>query len=150
YDGSGSRTGAAQAIALDGAGNVFVTGESAPSTGGFQHFTTVAYDATTGMQLWVATDDNGGVVHAIAFDSAGGTVYVTGEGVGLGSDYVTVAYDPPTGVQLWEARYHGPNSSRSETARAIAVDGQGGVYVTGSSANAAFGSSDYATVAYDA
>lgn len=150
YHGPGTASARAFAIAVDCAGNVYVTGSSDGGASGFD-YATVAYDSS-GNQLWVARYNGPGNsadnARAIAVDSAG-NVYVTGESArGASADYVdyaTVAYDS-SGNQLWVARYTGPVSS-IHYARAIAVDGMSNVYVTGESTGAS--TVDYATVAYD-
>lgn len=83
---------------------------------------------------------------AIAIDDSG-NVYVTGRsyGSGTGDDYTTIKYDS-LGNELWIRRYNGPADS-SDWAHAMAVDGSGNVYVTGSSLgiNTFF---DYVTIKY--
>jgi outer membrane protein assembly factor BamB len=157
YNGpAGNGDDYAYAIAVDGFGHVFVTGQSfgGPTSG--YDYATVAYDATSGQQLWAARYDgpiNGDdIAHAVAVDGLG-NVYVTGQSAGgvdpfVSLDYATVAYDP-SGGQLWAARYRGSSAIGDNIAYAIAVDGVGGVYVTGQSATRRSGL-DYATVAYDA
>jgi hypothetical protein len=142
---AGSSDGA-QAIALDAAGNLYVTGTS-QGVGTGLDYATVAYDCR-GNELWEARYNGPGigddVASGIAIDSNTGNVYVTGrsQGVGTGADYATVAYDP-SGNQLWEARYNGP-ANRDDIALAIAVDASSGnVYVTGQSQGLS------TTVAYD-
>jgi len=100
---------------------------------------------------WVARYD--GVVggsdsaRAIAIDSSG-NLCVTGRSKGSGGDYdyVTVKYDPDK-TKLWVARYDGPANSY-DSVRAIAIDSDDSVYVTGYSEGAG-GGYDYATVKYD-
>jgi DNA-binding beta-propeller fold protein YncE len=76
---------------------------------------TVAYDAATGTELWVAIYD--GPVHGV--DSGGdleaspdGTVlYVSGTSDQITSpDFITVAYDTATGAQVWVGTYDGPTN----------------------------------------
>ena len=148
YDGPGHTDDWATAIALsaDGA-TVFVTGYSAAD------FATVAYDATTGIRRWVARFDGSGndYAQAIAVSPDGGGLFVAGfstDAVGA-FDYTTVAYDAETGAQRWVARYEGPGDSYDD-AHALGVSPDGlTVFVTGGSIGA-FGTFDYATVAYEA
>jgi WD40 repeat protein len=139
---------------------IFVTGGSAaPST--FWDYTTVAYDAATGAQLWVRRYTFGqglsstDIASSVALSPSGSTVFVTGESqhmqLGSGYDYVTVAYNAATGAQLWVKRYYGPGDA-NDHAQLVEVSPTGAtVYVTGTSEQ---GSSpypgSYTTVAYNA
>lgn len=111
----------ARAIAVDPSGNVYVTGDVA----------TIKYD-NTGLQQWAATFPDGGEARDLARDDAG-NVYVTGQSftAAAARDYVTVKYDP-NGILQWEQRYNGTGNWDDE-AVALARDGEGNVYVTGSS-----------------
>src|SRR5262245_10639068 len=83
---------------------------------------------------------------AVAVDVSG-TVFVTGSSAGSGgdSDYATIAYSG-AGVPLWTNRYNGPGNY-DDRAIAIALDGSGDVFVTGSSFGSGSGS-DYVTIKY--
>lgn len=62
-----------------------------------------------------------------------GNVIVGGYSAGVGSsqDFLTIKYSP-NGEGLWTNRYNGPGNG-SDQIKAVAVDGSGGVYVTGDS-----------------
>lgn len=85
-------------------------------------------------------------VRAVAVDNQG-NAYVTGDSTGLGSylDFVTIKYDT-YGNQKWARPYNGSGNG-DDNARAIAVDTQGNVYVSGHSAG--ISSRDYLTIKYD-
>ncbi len=138
----------AQAVAVDGSGNVYVTGSSEGS-GTYSDYATVKYNAS-GVEQWVAryngpgnSDDRAA---ALAVDATG-NVYVTGfsEGSGTSQDYITVKYNA-SGIEQWVARYNGPGNSHDRAAT-VAVDATGNVYVTGASVGTGY---DYATVKYNA
>ena len=135
---------------------VYVTGQShAAGNASNSDYATVAYDATTGAQLWAqryngpGNDIDGGT--SVAVSHAGGTVYVTGESFGGTAswyDYATVAYDAGTGAQLWVKRYTGPGSA-TDQANSVAVSPtENKVFVTGYGAGATTGD-DYITIGYN-
>ncbi|WP_157987752.1 S8 family serine peptidase [Jiangella endophytica] len=156
YNGPGDDFDNARAVGVspDG-GTVLVTGQVQLRTGATSHtdYGTVAYDAATGLQRWVALYDG----PATGFDSAndlavsprGDVVFVTGHSPGAtsGWDHATVAYSVPTGEQVWAARYDGP-AGGSDDAVALAVSPDGDrLFVTGTTRGDR-GLPDYATAAY--
>ncbi|MEA2521037.1 MAG: hypothetical protein QOI81_683, partial [Actinomycetota bacterium] len=118
-------------------------------------YATVAYDDSTGTELWVkrynGTGNADDIAWALGVSPDGSEVFVTGQSSGSGSetDYATVAYDAVTGTEVWVRRYNGPGNY-IDTAHALGVSPDGSeVFVTGASAGSS-GAADYATVAYDA
>jgi uncharacterized delta-60 repeat protein len=150
YNGPGNLFDEATAIAVDESGNVFVTGDSWGS-GGNLDYATIKYDSS-GQQQWVARYNGPGdfadVPAAIALDNSG-NVYVTGYSWGSGNDfdYATIKYNF-SGEEQWVARYNGPGNN-DDSARGIAVDSSGNVYVTGWSAAGPSTGFDYATIKYN-
>jgi len=136
YNGPANSEDQATAVALDGSGNVVVTGYSYNGTN--EVFYTAKYAAAEGALLWEKTSP--GRASAIAVDG-GGNVVVTGfVYAGRATDYYTVKYAAANGALLWEKRYNFPDGEgRSEDyATAVAVDGSGNAVVTGSSVGDAY------------
>jgi uncharacterized delta-60 repeat protein len=148
YNGPGNTYDGARALAIDNAGNVYVTGDSWGS-GTSGDYATIKYDPN-GNQLWLVRYNGeanmADTAWALKVDNSG-NVYVTGQSPGNGTsdDYVTIKYDS-AGNQLWLARYNG-DANGGDSAIAIVVDNSGSVYVTGESAGSG-SASDYVTIKY--
>src|SRR6266446_6204285 len=103
YDGPGNDFDQATAVAVDGGGNVFVTGFSYGS-GSSYDYATIKYSGAGG-PLWTNRYNGPGndfdQANAVAVDG-GGNVFVTGFSYGSGSsyDYATIKYSG-AGVPLW-------------------------------------------------
>ncbi|MGW4793215.1 S8 family serine peptidase [Nonomuraea sp. NPDC004297] len=115
---------------------------------------TVAYDVTTGKELWADQYDGPGHQSDTPHDMtlAQGRIYVTGNttGEGTGSDYTTLAYDAATGQRSWVQRFDG-QAKNEDYAWAVRVTPDGGkVVVAGQSADDQEKGPDYVTIAYDA
>ena len=154
YNGAANGVDYANALAVSPDGStLYVTGASEGSASQLD-YATVAYDAATGVRVWVRRYNGpaGGSDQAekVLVSPDGARVFVTGisEGSGTAFDYLTVAYDAVTGAKVWLRRYDGPGNG-DDIANALAVSPDGAaVYVTGRSVGSK--TSDYATVAYDA
>jgi len=147
YNGPGNVSDEATALAVDGSGNLYVTGGSQSNTG--VDYTTIKY-SPAGDTLWVRRYSGPGIGYDVALALAvddSGNLYVTGRSVGSGTfeDYATIKYSP-AGDTLWVRRYSGPGNN-TDLARALAVDGSGNLYVTGWSVGSGTGD-DYATIKY--
>jgi hypothetical protein len=144
YNGPANKDDSPTALAVDGSGNVVVTGSSDNGTN--TDFYTAKYATANGALLWekryngpANTNDS---ASAVAVDG-GGNVFVTGSSDnGTNSDFYTAEYAAADGALLWEKRYNGPANSY-DNARAVAVDGSGNVIVTGRSGHAFGGLGGY-------
>jgi alpha-tubulin suppressor-like RCC1 family protein/subtilisin family serine protease len=124
--------------ALDGSGNVYVTGVLKNGAG--NDFITVKYDRL-GRELWSASYDAGGNEAGVGVALDGiGNVYVTGSGAG---NMQTLKYGP-AGNLLWVRSY---DSGKLEYAQHVAVDASGNVYVAGLAASGSL--TDSLLVKYD-
>ena len=134
YNGTGNSHDYAWSVAVDGAGNVAVTGQSIGSGSNYDYYT-AKYAAADGALLWERSyngpDNSSDAANSVVVDSAGNVV-VTGSSRGASSndDYYTAKYAAADGALLWEARYVGPGLG-SEVANSVAVDAAGNVVVTG-------------------
>jgi hypothetical protein len=149
FNGLANSSDRGRDIAVDGSGNVYVTGWSWGGTD--EDYVTIKY-YFDGDTAWVRKYNGLGnkddEACAIAIDNSS-NVYVTGGSWGTGTymawDYATIKYYP-NGDTAWVRRYNGPGNS-GDWASAIALDPSGNVYVTGGSTGT--GSRvDYATIKY--
>jgi len=152
YNGPGNGSDVAVAVAIDGTGNVYVTGRSL-GRGTSVDYATIKY-SPAGDTLWVRRFDGLGngddAASALAVDDSG-NVYVTGSSFGLGtfSDFATIKYTP-NGDILWVKRYNGQGNG-IDGASALAVDDSGNVFVTGTtdySCDFPRCAGDYTTIKY--
>lgn len=129
------------ALAVDKAGNVYVTGSSGYGEDDF--WVTVKYDSA-GTQLWDKGLFTGIVGRAIAVDTDC-NCYVAG----IGSSYTfsAVKYDHD-GNQVWLKSYYLQPEAYPAEAVALTLDTKGNVYATGYSVNGITGGSNYTTIKY--
>lgn len=139
----------AVAIAVDAAGNIFVTGNSDGSVGN-PDYLTIKYNPS-GVQLWEqrynGSMNNADYAKSIAVDGYG-NVYITGNcyNTGTGHDYVTVKYNTE-GVQQWLKVFDGALHSL-DYGIDLTVGACNNVYVTGRSYNGSTASYDIVTIKY--
>ena len=143
---------AAADLALDEAGNVYVTGFSTGQGAAGRDYATIKY-SPSGDSLWVSRLDLFGnlaeLPRALAVDKSG-NVYVCGDeftgSTASSYDFTLVKY-APNGDTLWVRFYNGP-ANKDDQAYAIALDDDGNIYVTGRSNGGTYPNIDYATVKY--
>lgn len=102
YNGPGNGGDIARSIAVDGLGNVYITGESPGSVTGLD-YATLKYNSS-GIQQWITRYNGpgnaGDEAYSIAIDGLG-NIYVTGGsgGNGTSNDYATIKYSQLVGIQ---------------------------------------------------
>lgn len=158
YNGPADGNDQAYALAIDGSGNVCVTGRSRGSGTSDDDYATVKY-SPDGTQLWVARyngpADNNDWARALIVDNSG-NVYVSGvtgysDGGSTKNDYATIKY-APDGNQLWVARYNASQKSYPvpgpDSLAVLAIDDSGNIYLAGNSYDSVTGF-NWATIKYD-
>jgi len=133
-DGGANALDFANAVALDGAGDVLAAGRLQTAPGIFA-FTVVKLSGITGAELW--RQELSGNVAGDAFavdvthDSVGNAIAVGAmENMGTSSDFAVVKLAAATGTEIWRQMIDGWVSPYDEAA-AVAVDASGDVVATG-------------------
>ena len=137
YNYSGNGPDKAVDIAVDDAGDAYVTGTSAtaPAPSGINQYATVKYANDSGTQIWVSRDTgSGGPSEAGAIALGASAVYITGASADSAfvDDYATIAYDKSSGSKLWATRFIDPAGKNADAAD-LAVLPSGKILVTGTS-----------------
>jgi uncharacterized delta-60 repeat protein len=149
YNGPRNLYDWANCIAVDSAGDVYVTGGSEGLSTDYD-FATIKYNSA-GIEQWVirynGASNSIDYANSIVADNSG-NVYVTGTSTGSGTsyDFMTIKYNS-AGVEQWVQRYNGPANS-SDAGYAITVDASGNVYATGRSYGIGT-RRDYVTIKYN-
>jgi uncharacterized delta-60 repeat protein len=152
YSGTGSYPDEATCLAVDNAGNVYISGFVYSSTPGpHTAIVTIKY-SPAGTQQWAAVFDRAATgshkANDIAVDSSG-NVYIGGysDTASLGRTYLVVKYSS-SGTPLWQARYSTGTPSTTIEAVSIALYQNSFLYVTGYGVFAAT-YYDYVTIKYN-
>lgn len=140
----------AQAIKVDGSGNVYVTGKS--GTAGTEDFLTLKINSggtTAWAKKYNGTQNAEDNAVALVIDNPLTAVYVAGYSFRTGAvqDYMTIKYNASTGDSMAAASYNGPLGSTDQITTMV-IDNANNIYVTGFSAASASGF-DYATIKYN-
>lgn len=150
YNGTANGIDMAADLAVDAAGNVYITGASEGQinvsntiVSTKSDYTTIKYNSA-GVQQWVSrysyqTTNCDDQAHALAVDQSG-NVYVTGESTVTGSqnsDCVTIKYNS-AGMQQWASVFAG-QAAANDYAADVHVDGSGNVFIGGAVSNSGTG-----------
>ena len=126
YNGSINWLDYADDIAVDAAGNIYVTGRTDASSGNAS-CVTIKYN-TSGDSLWVRRYVNAYCSRLLVDNSS--NVYVVGRiGDAAFCDYIVIKYNS-AGDSLWSRTYSSPGSY-PDAATCAAVDNAGNVYISG-------------------
>jgi uncharacterized delta-60 repeat protein len=130
----------AHGLAVDAAGDLYITGSAANAAGNLD-FYTIKYSGqgVIGQRMWERAAD--GVAHgddsaaAIGIDPIDGNLVVVGTThTGTGdNDFRLIRYTPG-GDLVWDRTYQRP--ANDDEAHALAIDFNGNIYVTGTTSNA--------------
>jgi large repetitive protein len=140
------------AMVMDSDGNVILTGSSDAS--GSDDFYTVKFKADGSGILWRATYSAGSmpdIAAAVAVDS-NKDVIVTGKTWNVSNanyDIYTVKYNSSDGSPAsgWPRIFNGP-ADGDDSAKSIAVDSSGNIYIGGKTPNTTNGSDDFVIIKY--
>ena len=140
------------ALCVDGSNNLYVTGSTFTTSS--LDFVTAKY-TSTGTQTWKKTFNgaaNGAdEADAMVLDNAG-NVYVTGYSTSaISADVYTLKYNA-AGNLLWGQAYDNSSANLDDIGNAIAVDGNGNVFVAAQSESSSPSNSNnnFLTLAYNA
>jgi hypothetical protein len=149
YSGSrGGILGQAAAVALDAAGNVFAAGSIADSSNAQNVL--VLKLGPDGTEQWAQrTSTGGGLDFAVRIAlGPAGEVYVGGDSIGTGMDWLTQQYGPD-GTLRWSRRFSGPGADADQLID-MAVTPSGNLAVTGMAELTGDGiTNDIVTLEYD-
>jgi uncharacterized delta-60 repeat protein len=137
------------AMAIDAAGNVYVTGIGYDHDEALDDYMTIKYDGNSGQAIWKSLYHGSAEDQAVALalDRAG-HVYVTGKCRNSSGDwdFLTIKYNAADGAELKTAIYNGGDN---DMPTALAIDASGNVFVIGGSQHSD-NNYDYLTIKYNA
>jgi len=146
YNSPSNLSDSAVGVAVDGNGNVFVTGWSSSNSTG-RDIVTMRYNPVAGDSIWVKrfVGPQDEIPSVITVDN--NFVYITGWTFEPSRDILTIKYNSTTGDTVWVGRYNGTGNG-GDYGLAICLDASSNVYVTGRSDIG--GSQKFTTLKYNA
>ncbi|MEJ2615308.1 MAG: SBBP repeat-containing protein [Ignavibacteriaceae bacterium] len=122
-------------LVLNDSEYIFLTSEDSSKKSGINEVITSKYNVINGNEIWTvrANEYSQHRATSMVVDNKSNT-FLTGwiqNGKGDNKDFITIKYDSQ-GQLLWGNRYYGPAKS-TDISKAIAIDNDGNVYVTGES-----------------
>ncbi len=156
YNGPGTDADIINSMAVDGTGNVYVTGFSGGGSTGsadsYNDITTIKYNFL-GDTVWTKTykgsSTSSDVANKIALDNSG-NVYITGTtyiDTSVDENIVTIKYNQ-AGAELWKKFFNGTGNNTDE-GKSMVVDAEQNVFVTGKSYYGSSNGFDIVTIKYD-
>jgi hypothetical protein len=152
YDGD--ENDVAHALAVDGRGNLYVTGISVNASGTLD-IVTIKYASNDGRELWRQSHHTGVPVGGwvepykvlLTLDGEGNAI-IGGQFAVFGTiDFNLIKYDP-AGMKKWAVSYGGSGDG-VDVPTALGVDAQGNIYISGFSHSAFHTFPGYLTLKYD-
>jgi hypothetical protein len=147
YDGPAHQRDVASFVAVDGADNVYVAGDSVGLDTG-PDLAVIKY-SSNGVPVWTNRYNSSGTNYdfpvGLAVDAAGNVVVAAGSFYAAAPEFTTLKYDT-LGIGVWTNHYNDP-ANIEDNPVALGMDNSGSVFVTGGSEGTGTGE-DYATVKY--
>lgn len=150
YNGTGNSDDAPSSMAIDIAGNVYVTGVSF-GVGTMTDFTTLKLNGTNGNIIWTSRYDFSNKYDGatqVKLDSQGNVLVCGSSAQNLvNADFVVIKYNPTNGTQLQLKRHNSPQNGY-DIAIGMEIDANNNVYVVGT-ANSNLANKDIKVIAYN-
>jgi uncharacterized delta-60 repeat protein len=137
YNGQADGNDIAYDAAVDGIGNIYVTGRSDSGPPSGHDYATVKYSTDSNKPVWVAAYSGQGYNYDTGWEieiDGDDNIYVTGDSFAseTSTDYVTIKYGSEANEPIWIAHYPAVVEAGIDTyqGRAMVIDSNNKIYVT--------------------